>query len=152
EPLPDGFATGLRERLALAGPPPARFGDRLRRLLAARPIAAMSAAAAVAAFVAVLATLELAPRAPAEAGAAHRVPKSKIALVKVDFVADAAVDDVNFEVLLPDGLRFFSGGQALAERSFQWRGKLAVGSNPIPIAVKGEHPGTYHVIAHATGP
>jgi hypothetical protein len=73
-------------------------------------------------------------------------------LVKVDFVADAAVEEVAFEVLLPDGLRFYSGGQALPERSFQWRGKLDAGSNPIPIAVKGESPGRYHVIAHATGP
>jgi len=152
EALPDGFAAELHARLASAGPPPASLLDRLRRMLAMRPLFAMTAAMAVAAGIAVGITMRVSRHAPVVATDTHRVPQSKIALVKVDFVADAPVDDVAFEVLLPDGLRFYSRGQALPEHSFQWRGKLAAGSNPIPIAVKGERPGTYHVIAHATGP
>jgi hypothetical protein len=152
EPLPDGFAAELHAQLLAAGPPPASMLNRVRRVLAARPLASMAAAMALAACLAIGVTLRVTRTAPATAGDTHRVPQSKIALVKVDFVADAPVDDVAFEVLLPDGLRFYSRGEALPEHSFQWHGKLVAGSNPIPIAVKGERPGTYHVIAHATGP
>jgi hypothetical protein len=152
DPLPDGFAAGLHTQLAAAEPLPASPLDRVRRVLAMRPLLAMAAAMAVAALLAIGVTLRVTRHGPSVAGDTHRVPQSKIALVKVDFVADAPVDDVAFEVLLPDGLRFYSRGEALPEHSFQWRGKLAAGSNPIPIAVKGERPGTYHVIAHATGP
>lgn len=80
------------------------------------------------------------------------MPASKLALVKIDFVAEKAIDDVAFEITLPDGLRFVSGGEELAERTFRFEGKLAAGSNPIPIAVKGPRAGRYKVIAHAIGP
>ena len=43
--------------------------------------------------------------------AAYNVPGSKLALVKIDFVADEDIDDVAFEITLPDGLRFVSGGE-----------------------------------------
>jgi hypothetical protein len=80
------------------------------------------------------------------------VPASKVALVKVDFVAAQAIEDVLFEITLPDGLRFVSGGSELAERSVRFSGRLAPGSNPIPIAVRGPRAGRYKVIAHAVGP
>ena len=85
------------------------------------------------------------------ASLAYRVPESKVALVKIDFIAERAVDEVSFELTLPDGLRFFSGGKELAERSVRWTGRLSAGSNPIPIAVKGPKAGRYRVIAHAMG-
>ena len=74
-----------------------------------------------------------------------------MALVKVDFVAAKAIDDVAFEITLPDGLRFVSGGQSSAERSSASRASSDAGSNPIPVAVKGPRAGRYKVIAHAVG-
>jgi len=65
--------------------------------------------------------------------------------------AEQAIDDVAFEITLPDGLRFVSGGQQLAERTFRFSGRLNAGSNPIPIAVKGPRAGRYKLIAHAIG-
>ncbi|HJZ86023.1 MAG TPA: zf-HC2 domain-containing protein, partial [Polyangia bacterium] len=130
EPLPDGFALDLHQALATAGPPPTRLPgrllERLRARLIARPLAALLTVAAAAAGVAALATARLVgARAPVMTAAlpSHRVPAQKVALVKVDFVADAAIDEVRFEILLPDGLRFYSGGRELAERSFQWQGR-----------------------------
>ena len=54
-----------------------------------------------------------------------------------------------FEVRLPEGLSFWSEGRALPERSFVWRGRLAAGDNAVPIAVRGDRPGRYRVIATA---
>jgi hypothetical protein len=130
------------------GPPRAGWLVRLRRIVAERPLGAMLATAAAAALVAVVLTRQISPHPPA---AIARVPSSKVALVKIDFVAERAVEDVQFEIMLPDGLRFFSRGQELAERTFRWNGRLLSGSNPLPIAVKGAHPGRYRVIAHAVG-
>jgi hypothetical protein len=84
--------------------------------------------------------------------ASYKVPESKVALVKIDFVAEKTIEDVAFEITLPDGLRFVGGGSELAERTFRFQGRLAAGSNPIPIAVKGPRAGRYKVIAHAIGP
>ena len=101
-----------------------------------------------------IATLTPSSRPPLPAAAApatFQVPQSKVALVKIDFVAERAVEDVAFEITLPDGLRFVSGGQQLAERSFRFQGRLAAGNNPIPIVVKGPRAGRYRVIAHAVG-
>jgi hypothetical protein len=147
-PLRDGFVMQLHQKLVAAGPPRRSFMMRVRQWLALRPAGLALGAAALAALVAVVGT-RAALRRPLEAVA--RVPEHKVALVRIDFVAERAVDDVQFEVTLPDGLRFFSGGQELAERSFRWNGKLVAGSNPIPIAVKGPRVGRFRVIAHATG-
>jgi anti-sigma factor RsiW len=149
EPLPDGFALELHKRLVAAGPPPSSWLARVRAGLARRPFALAAAAAALAALVATGATtLALRGRGATEA---FRVPSGKVALVKIDFVAERAVEEVTFEVTLPDGLRFFARGEEIPERSFRWSGKLVSGSNPIPIAVKGPRAGRYRVIAHAVG-
>ena len=157
-PLPEGFALELHRQLVEAGAPPLSLAERVRRAIAARPLLAMLGAATAAASLAVLISAEArrpsvvasAP-APVESLAEARLPRAKVALVKIDFVAAEAVDDVEFEVMLPDGLRFFSKGQELAERSFRWHGRLGAGSNPLPVAVKGERPGRYRVVAHAVG-
>jgi hypothetical protein len=148
EPLPDGFTLELHRKLVAAGPPRLPLWERLRARVSTRSLALVGCTALIVALIAVSST-RLAMR-PDEV--AHRVPEAKVALVKIDFVADRDVDDVQFEITLPDGLRFFSGGQQLAERSFRWQGKLSAGSNPIPIAVKGPRAGRYRVIAHAVGP
>jgi anti-sigma factor RsiW len=158
--LPEGFALALHHRLVQAGPPPVSWLQRLQRAIAARPLWATLGSATLAASLAVLVMRGLvqpppvAPTpapAPAQAEAIARVPSSKVALVKIDFVAERSVEDVQFEIMLPDGLRFFSSGHELAERTFRWNGKLLSGSNPLPIAVKGAQPGRYRVVAHAVG-
>jgi hypothetical protein len=83
--------------------------------------------------------------------ASFRVPSQRIAVVQLDFVADDAVADVQFEVTLPSGLAFIDAGRPLLERTLSWRGSLATGSNPIPLAVRGDRPGRYRVVALARG-
>jgi anti-sigma factor RsiW len=155
EPLPDGFALSLHQALVAAGPPERTFMDRVRAAIAMRPMTFAACAAALAAIVSVGTTLKFSRHpvgtTPAQA-IAYRVPESKVALVKIDFVAEKNIDDVAFEITLPDGLRFVSGGQQLAERTFRFQGKLSAGDNPIPIAVKGPRAGRFKVIAHAIGP
>ncbi len=159
EPLPEGFSLSLHQALVAAGVPRSGRLDALRARVALRPMTLAASAAALAAMLATGATLALmhrAPpplqRAPAPIVATYKVPASKVALVKVDFVAEEEIDGVAFEITLPDGLRFVADGDELAERTFRFQGKLAAGSNPIPIAVKGPHAGRYKVIAHAIGP
>jgi hypothetical protein len=76
-----------------------------------------------------------------------RVPSSKIAVIKLAFAAEVAVEDVTFEVTLPEGLAFWSSGKRLDERSFRWPGRLDAGENLVPIAVRGDRPGRYPVVA-----
>jgi len=159
--VPEGFGLELHHRLVQAGPPPSTWLMRLRRAIAERPLWTSLGAAAAAAALAVIVTHRLqrpvapvqiaATPAPVEVPAIARVPSAKVALVKIDFVAERSVDEVQFEIMLPDGLRFFSHGHELAERTFRWKGRLESGSNPLPIAVKGPRPGRYRVIAHAVG-
>jgi len=154
EPLPEGFSLSLHQALVAAGPPRLGLLDRVRATLALRPVTFAASAAALAAMLATGGTMLALHHAHAPSPttmAAYQVPASKLALVKIDFVAEKAIDDVAFEITLPDGLRFVSGGQELAERTFRFQGKLEAGSNPIPIAVRGPHAGRYKVIAHAIG-
>jgi hypothetical protein len=154
EPLPDGFGLRLHQSLAQAGrPAPASWRVRLGERLRMRPWALAATAAALAACLTLVGgrVLHDAWHRPV-AAVLHQVPASKVALVKVDFVAAQEVEDVLFEITLPDGLRFVSGGSELAERSVRFSGRLAAGSNPIPIAVRGPRAGRYKVIAHAVGP
>lgn len=154
EPLPEGFSLSLHRALVAAGKPRLGLVDRVRAAIALRPVTFAASAAALAAMLATGGTMLALPRAHAPAptmAAAYKVPGSKLALVKIDFVAEKAIDNVAFEITLPDGLRFVSGGQELAERTFRFQGKLEAGSNPIPIAVRGPRAGRYKVIAHAIG-
>jgi hypothetical protein len=153
EALPEGYALSLRQALVEAGPPRRRWLDGLRAIMAARR-RSLTAALALTAVIVIAGTRLVGRRTPLRTAAtlAYRVPASKVALVKVDFVAEEAIDGVAFEITLPDGLRFVSGGRELAERTFRFEGKLVAGSNPLPIAVKGPRPGRYSLIAHAIGP
>ena len=76
-----------------------------------------------------------------------RVPFSKVAVIKLAFAAEVAVEDVTFEVTLPEGLAFWSSGKRLEERTFRWPGRLDAGENLVPIAVRGDQPGRYPVVA-----
>lgn len=155
EPLPQGFALALHQKLVAAGPPQRSLLDRVRAAIALQPVTWAACAAGLAAVLSVGGTLALTHRAqpgPSMMAATYKVPESKVALVKIDFVADKTIDDVAFEITLPDGLRFVSGGEQMAERTFRFQGKLNRGDNSIPIAVKGPRAGRYTVIAHAIGP
>jgi hypothetical protein len=168
--LPDGFQEELHRKLVAAEPPALSLRTRLAAWTRLHPLSALGLAAALSAVLAMAGTTAVLLHGARDFGAGaswgatsnrssesaiaaphFKVPAEKVALVKIDFASAKAIDDVDFEILLPDGLHFFSGGQELAERTFQWRAKLGAGSNVVPIAVKGSHPGRYRVIAHATG-
>jgi hypothetical protein len=148
----DGFAAELHRRLVAAGAPrPPGLLSRLRgwprrgRLL----WPAFGLATGVAAFL-VLEVLRgsLPPLAP-RADAVAVVPATKVAVIRLDLDVEVAVQQAEIQVRLPDGLVFWSDGQALAERSYRWTQALAAGGNHIPIAVRGQRPGRYRVVVSA---
>lgn len=156
DPTGDGFASTLRQRLVEAGPP-----DAPRRWLRPRRATgwvrrwawpAAGAAAGVAAFFALAVVRDGRAPSGAESGAPAResiaavaVPSTRVALVRVNLSAEVAVASADLQVTLPPGLVFWSDGNALAQRTFEWRQPLAAGQNEIPIAVRGERPGRYVV-------
>ena len=166
DPADGGFRESLHRRLSEESPPAMpgvlptlreAFGRAFARwpglLWPATGVA--SGAAAFALLLALRAPVAVAP-APVAAAApvalaeiVHRVPADKTAVIRINFAAEVAIDDVNFEVTLPDGLSFWSRGEKLAMRSFRWQGKLRAGDNPIPIAVRADRPGRYRVRADA---
>jgi hypothetical protein len=89
--------------------------------------------------------------APGPVAPTFKVPAARLAVVKIDFVADEPVEEVEFAVALPEGLSFVSGGQELPEREFRWRGTLDKGSNEIPVAVRGARAGQYRIDARVAG-
>ena len=164
EPPPAELGPALHRRLA-ALPPPAlpwsrRLAEALERLGfygGRRPALALAAVALGALFF-VARTGHRGGEGGAnpyasgqEVAAAFRVPAQRVAVVHLDFVADVALADVEFEVTLPTELHFVDGGKALAERTLLWHGPLAMGRNPIPLAVSGAKPGRYRVTAQARG-
>lgn len=162
EPLPAGFGAELHRKLVAAPPPAppgrlARLRDGLRDLLLARPIAGGLAAAALAAMLILPVALRHpiggrgVPVAAGEVPPIFVVPREKVAVVRIDFHAEVPVDDVEFAIQLPEGLHFVSEGRELPDREFRWRGRLAQGSNPIPVAVRGRRAGRYTLVAHAAG-
>ena len=149
-----GFQAALHRRLVEAGPPePVSGWDRVRSFLRHKgPVLwpAFGVAAGVAAFL-FLSAVQPPPGVPAAPIAAPGsvVPVSKVAVIKLDFSADVAVEQADFQVSLPEGLSFWADGKELALRSFQWTQPLNAGSNVIPIAVRGQKPGRYLVTAQA---
>ena len=159
---PSEFSLSLHRRLVAAGPPaPIGLFERLRHRFALRPMYWAIGGAAVAAVVAAgagrlrfFASTVNAPVAEITAGLVtptFRVPGSRLAVVKIDFVAEQPVEDVAFAVALPEGLHFVSGGKELPDREFRWRGPLVEGSNSIPFAVRGTRAGRYTIQARAVG-
>lgn len=169
---PDGLAAALQARLVREPAPPvplsARLWRRLERLgLDSGPRLGLAIGGAAALAVLAIAVPPQLRRGPADAAhgghgpapagseqviaASFRVPSQRIAVVRLDFVADVSVEDVDFEVTLPSGLQFVDAGRVLAEQTLSWRGSLLLGSNPIPLAVRGARPGRYRVTAQARG-
>jgi hypothetical protein len=161
DPADLGFQASLHRRLVAAGPPePAPGWDRVRWLFQRRaqwlwPV--LGAAAGIAAFL-VMGEVRETPAPGTAITEASRplerpgtqVPVSKVAVIKLDFTAEVAVEEADFQVSLPDGLSFWADGQELELRSFRWTQELKAGSNVIPIAVRGQKPGRYLVTAHAS--
>jgi hypothetical protein len=160
---PEGeFRATLHRRLVAAGPPPpAPLWQRARDLVGRHPALGWPALGALtgAATFALLAAIALPhglpgaphavdpPTAVGDVAPTYSVPASKVAVIKLGFAADVQVEDVTFEVALPEGLAFWSRGERLAERTFRWPGRLEAGDNVVPIAVRGERPGRYRVRA-----
>jgi hypothetical protein len=156
------FQAALHRRLVAAGPPPAQsFTARLREAFARRPALVwptVGVLCGVLAFTALrrldgpgpVVRTEPAPVVPSgEVAPTYQVPSSKVAVIKLNFAATVDVADVSFEVELPEGLHFWSGGQKLADRIFRWPGELRAGDNLIPVAVRGDRAGLYRVKARA---
>ena len=160
----DGFSAALHRRLvAEPVPGPAGLGERVSTWLRDRrfwlwPATGIASGLAVYALLVVLHgnPTGMKPGAAAVSQPAvatdtilpsFRIPSSKVAVIKLAFTAEVAVEDVTFQVTLPEGLHFWSGGQRLAERTFRWPGRLEAGENLIPIAVRGDEPGRYPVVA-----
>jgi hypothetical protein len=161
------FSARLRVRLnEIATPDRPGLLGRLKTLAVGRrawfwPASGVLAGAATFALFALVFARPSSPETPpalAQAAAATTrgdvpptfvVPPAKVAVIKLAFSADVDVEDVTFEVTLPEGLAFWSRGQALAERTFRWPGRLSVGENQFPVAVRGERPGLYRVRARA---
>ncbi|HZN92699.1 MAG TPA: hypothetical protein VFB81_08330 [Myxococcales bacterium] len=153
DPPEDGFSAELHRRLAAAGPPrvPGMWAKLRQGLERWRPVMwpAVGVAAGVAAFLFLAALQSPAlPAAVAEVPAV-RVPASKVALIRLNFSADVAVQSAQLHVELPPGLSFWSDGQELAQRELDWEQPLSAGDNVIPIAVRGARTGEYRVVATA---
>ena len=154
-----GFQSALHRKLVAAGPPePGPGWDRVRWFFQHRPAVlwpSVGIAAGVAAFLVLSATQEPpVPPPPPQAEAplaapGTQVPVSKVAVIKLDFTVDVAVEQADFQVSLPEGLSFWADGEELPLRSFQWTQALSAGSNVIPIAVRGAKPGRYLLTAEA---
>jgi hypothetical protein len=163
------FRMALHRKLVAAGPPsPQGWLERARQWFGEHPALGWPAVgvATGAATFALLMAMQHAPTEMATTGAAtttvaipnkaeigpalaHSVPSSRTAVIHLNFTAEVRVEDVTFEVDLPEGLSFWSKGEALAERRFRWPGTLEAGENVLPVAVRGEKPGLYRVKARA---
>ncbi|WP_224366376.1 hypothetical protein [Hyalangium versicolor] len=161
EELPESsFQSALHRKLVAAGPPEPEPGwDKVRWWMRrAAPVLwpVLGVAAGVAAFF-VLGAVRSPPASLPEGtqvsrsleAPGTRVPASRVAVIKLDFTADVAVEQADFQVSLPEGLAFWADGEELPLRSFTWTQPLSAGSNVIPIAIRGHKPGRYLVTALA---
>ena len=149
DPPVEGFETALHRRLVEVGPPDvlsfwhrplAHFFGNWRLLWPA---------AGAAVGLAVVLAMAVVTRTSTVSIAGIAVPSTKVAIVRVNLNVDVAVANADIKVQLPEGLVFWSDGQPLAQREFEWKQPLAVGDNYIPIAVRGERPGKYKMIMSA---
>ncbi|HEX4384138.1 MAG TPA: hypothetical protein VH083_14360 [Myxococcales bacterium] len=143
DPSDGGFEAALHRRLAEAGAPlPLPFWRRLPEIRLLWPsLAGAAAVAAVLAFVLL--------RGSQGPSAFTRLPATKVAVVRVNLSAEVEVADAQIRVELPEGLAFWSDGEELNQRHFEWPQALHPGDNEIPIAVRGLKPGRYRMTVSA---
>lgn len=151
DPPDGGFSQALHRRLAAAGAP--SEPSFWRRLLDSRSAAtrllwpAFGLAVGLACFF-ILSSWRPGPTQPAggdSLAAATAVPSTKVAVIRINLSAEAEVASAEIRIHLPEGLVFWSDGEALTQRSVGWTQSLAAGNNEIPIAVRGYRPGLYRV-------
>jgi hypothetical protein len=144
DPPDGGFEAALHRRLAEAGAPlPLPFWRRLPEIRLLWPsLAGAAALAAVLAFA-------LLRTGPESHGVFTRLPATKVAVVRVNLSAEVEVADAQIRVELPEGLAFWSNGEELNQRHFEWSQPLRGGDNEIPIAVRGLKPGRYRMTVSA---
>jgi anti-sigma factor RsiW len=69
--------------------------------------------------------------------------------VNIGFDVASTVDNVTFQIDLPEGLQFIDDhAQPLAAQSVSWRGSLKAGKTVVPILVRGVRPGRYAIEAY----
>src|SRR5258707_9366984 len=127
------FRAGLHRRLVAEAAPARRgFVAAVRAAFARRPALlwpATGVASGAAAFALLmllrgptvappLAIVPATPAAGALAEPVHRAPADKTAVIRINFATEVAVGNVTFDVSLPEGLSFWSGGEKGGRRSF----------------------------------
>jgi hypothetical protein len=141
DPPSGDFEARLHRRLVEEGPRPSESLWARHRLWFTIPGAAAVALAAI--LLVGRAYPDLIPAF--DAVVAARVPATQVAMLRVRLTVDVPVQNADIRVTLPEGLVFWSDGERLTQRSFEWSQPLTAGANEIPIAVRGDRPGRYHV-------
>lgn len=68
--------------------------------------------------------------------------------VNIGFDVDESVDNVTFQINLPEGLKFVDEkSQPMLAQSVSWKGSLKEGKTVVPIVVRGVRPGRYEIEA-----
>lgn len=120
---------------ALAKVTPSRFNWR-----------SAAAGAAVAAFVAVAWNMQPSNLPRIETAA---VTAQTDVAVNIGFDVAESVEDVTFQVDLPEGLRFIDDKrQPMLAQSVSWKGSLVEGKTVIPVVVRGVRPGRWEIEAY----
>jgi anti-sigma factor ChrR (cupin superfamily) len=75
-------------------------------------------------------------------------PNTDVA-VNIGFDVASSVDDVTFQIDLPEGLKFVDDKhQPLLAQSVSWKGTLKEGKTVVPIVVRGVQPGKWTIEAY----
>jgi hypothetical protein len=149
DPPDHGFEAALHRKLAEAGvPAPLPFWRRLPevRLLVPSLAAGFALAAAAVLFFGFFRTR---PAVHSRDAVETELPATKVAVVRVNLSAEVEVADAQIRVELPEGLAFWSDGEELRQKRFEWTQSLRAGDNEIPIAVRGLRPGRYRMTVSA---
>ena len=154
DPAEGDFRAGLRARLVADGPPRVpslawRLLSPLHGLRWAWPAAGVAAGLATFLVLSMVRTAGPGPAPVVAAPTVTRLPATRVALVRLNLTADAAVEQAHILVSLPPELSFWADGEALVDRSFEWTQPLRQGDNEIPIAVRGQRPGRYRIAVTA---
>ena len=147
DPPDGGFEAALHRKLAQAGAPhPPPLWRRVPQWRFFWPSLAGATALALAAILFARPHQRVVPRGEA---AVTELPATKVAVVRVNLSAEVEVQDAQIRVELPEGLAFWSDGEQLGQRQFEWTQRLRAGDNEIPIAVRGLRPGRYRMTVSA---
>ncbi|HEY9722232.1 MAG TPA: anti-sigma factor [Oscillatoriaceae cyanobacterium] len=143
EPLPEDLQARIHD--ALAALPDTSFNTPVpwwKRF----NLASAATGAAVAAAALVIWQMQSSSLPRIETAA---VQENTNVAVNIGFDVASNVDDVIFQVDLPDGLKFVDGNsQPMQAQSVSWKGSLKKGNTVIPIVVRGVRPGRWDITAY----